>query len=304
MTIFLIILVLILLVLIFRLFIGINEGFQNQDLKETTKQGYTNFLAFYNPFCANWHKTIQSSVAAEIPQQPLTNPSQVSSSSAPDISEVDMNNYITQLSQQISQPLPPICKVLPSTIDINSLPNIITQMPLSTQPFINALNWMNNQLQKAQANLGDALKGSTLNGSEHFEDMCQNMSTCLANNPQLVKQLADELSGQKLKQQEYQQEQLMRLINPFLTVPELLQAFSQNKLLVQKAQDIQNQAQSGELIDKINIPDVEIKYQKPSGANNLIDIKQNNPNRYNELQQNYGQWFSIKKTLDQINAAL
>jgi hypothetical protein len=56
----------------------------------------------------------------------------------------------------------------------------------------------------------------------------------------------------------------------------------------------------------MNIPDTDtdIKYTKPPGANNLNNMKQNNPARYNELQTNYKQLFSVKKLFDQINSAL
>lgn len=321
MTTLLLILVVILIILLFRLFI-VKEGFQSQmetpsGLNQETIEDYNKFILFYNPFCANWQKAIQSSVASELPQQPLTDPSQVYSSSnaTSTISLSDMNVYITQLSQQLSQPLPPICKALPSTIDSSSLPNIIKEIPQSTQPFINALNWMNAQLEKSQANLGSALQGKTTEAFDNFAtdfstDVCQNISSCLSNNPELVKQFALNLSEQNSKQQkqqlEEQERQLIGAINPFLIMPELSQALSQNTALVQKAQEIQDQAQSGELINKINVPggNTVNKYEKPPGANNLIDMKQNNPDKYNEIQQNYGQWFSIKKTLDQINAAL
>lgn len=312
MTILLLILIVVLIILLFRLFV-VKEGFQSQELNPEITQDYSKFILFYNPFCANWQKAIQSSVAAELPQQPLTDPSQVySGSNTTSISETDMNMYINKLSQQLSQPLPPICKALPSSIDTSSLPNIIKEMPQSTQPFINALNWMNVQLEKSQANLGSALQGNTAEAYENFvsTDVCQNMSSCLSNNPELVKQLALNLSeqnSQQLEQQlEQQEKQLIEVIKPFLINPELSQAFNQNTVLVQKAQEIQDQAQSGELINKINVPggNTVNTYEKPPGANNLIDMKQNNPDKYNEMQQNYGQWFSIKKTLDQINATL
>jgi hypothetical protein len=320
MTILLLILIVVLIILLFRLFI-VKEGFQSQELNPEITEDYSKFILFYNPFCANWQKAIQSSVASELPQQPLTDPSQVYSSSnaTSTISESDMNAYITQLSQQLSQPLPPICKALPSTIDSSSLPNIIKEIPQSTQPFINALNWMNAQLEKSQANLGSALQGNTVeafdNSGADFSadfstDVCQNISSCLSNNPELVKQLALNISEQNSQQQqqqlEQQETQLIEVIKPFLIMPELSQAFNQNTALVQKAQEVQDQAQSGELINKINVPggNTVNTYEKPPGANKLIDMKENNPDKYNEIQQNYGQWFSIKKTLDQINAAL
>jgi len=281
------------------------EGFQTYTLKPTTIKSYNDFLSFYNIFCANWQKSIKSSVASQIPQKPLTSPSQVSSSNAPDIPEGDMNNYITVLSRQILKPLPPICKTLPSHIDINSLQKIIKEIPKSTQPFINALNWMNTQLEQSQANLGPALEGVPPT-FESFEDICDNVSACLDNNPELVKRVAVNVADQQKREQEQQEEQLVKTLQPFLTEPELRRVFNKNIQLFKQAQEIQSKAENGELLNQMNIPDndIDIKYTKPPGANNLNNIKQNNPARYNELQTNYNQWFSIKKLTDQINATL
>ena len=299
-----IILTLLIILLLLHLFIvKTEEGFQ-VNLKPTTIKSYNDFLSFYNTFCSNWQKAIQSSVASQIQQQPLTDPSQVSSSGAPDIPKVDMNNYIAKLSQQLSQPLPPICKPLPSSLDNNSLLQIIKEVPKSTRPFINALKWMNVQLEQAQANLGPALEG--IPPLENFEDMCDNVSACFDNNPELVKRVAIDLAEQQKREQKQQEEELVKAVQPFLIEPELRQSFNKNIILVQKAQEIQNKAESGQLLNQMNIPDDdnEIKYTKPPGANNLINIKQNNPARYNELQQNNKQWFSIKKLTDQINSNL
>jgi len=278
------------------------EGFQVDSLKPTTIKSYSNFLSFYNTFCSNWQKSINSSVASQIPQKPLTDPSQVTSSDTPDIPEGDMNNYITLLSQQISQSLPPICKKLPSQLDNNSILRIIKEVPKSTRPFINAINWMNSQLEQSQANLGPALEG--ISPLESFEDMCDNVAACIENNPELAKRVAVNVADQQKKEQEQYEEQLLKAINPFLTEPELRRAYDKNILLFKQAQEVQTKAESGQLLKQMNIPDndIDIKYTKPPGANNLNNMKQNNPARYNELQTNYKQLFSVKKLLDQINS--
>lgn len=278
------------------------EGFQVYELKPITIKTYNDFLSFYNTFCSNWQKSIKSSVASQIPQQPLTSPSQVNSGIVPDIPEGDMNNYISILSQQLSQSLPPICKTLPQ-LDANLLPQLIKEVPKSTGPFINALNWMNTQLEQSQANLGSALKGNPPPIYDNFEDICDNVSACFDNNPEFVKKIALDLAEQQRKEQEYQEDQLVKALKPFLIEVELRRAFNKNIQLFKQAQEIQNKAASGELLNEIKIPDTEKKiiYTKPPGANNLINMKQNNPARYNEIQTNYKQLFSLKKLFDQIN---
>ena len=307
MSILLILLGLLIILVILRLFVEKSvEGFEDIPLNPETIKGYNNFLAFYNPFCTSWDKAITSSAASEIPQQPLTDPSQVSDSgsgSAPPISTEQKNKYITDLSQKLNQKFPPICSQMPTTLNSSNLADVISKVPSDIQPFTNALNWMNSQLEKAQANLGSALQGQPT--SEGFED-CQNMAQCLLNNPNLLQELAIGISEQNAIPIVQQQEQLMVKIIPFFNTPELSQAFGQNIILMEKAQQIQNQAQSGELVNQVNVPggNTRATYEKPPGANNMNDMKQNNPERYNELKTNYSQWFSLKGMLDNINANL
>jgi len=307
MTILLILLILLFILIILNLYASIPyEGFQTSvPLNPDTIQAYNSFLAFYNPFCANWQKAIVSSIAIDTPQEPLTSPSQVGTSTATTPSDSDMNTYITQLSQQLGQPLPPVCVSLPSTVDSTTIAQIIPMIPTDTTPYINALNWMNTQLEKAQSNLGSALQG----GSEGFDDissMCQNISQCLANNPQLAQQIAEELNAQSAQTVAQQEQQLMALLTPFMSTQTLTDALGQNTVLVQKAQDIQNQAQSGELVNQINVPggNSQTTYSMPDGSDNLKQIQQDNPDRYNELKKNYGAWVAIKGLMDQINATL
>jgi hypothetical protein len=216
-----------------------------------------------------------------------------------------MNTYITQLSQQLGQPLPPVCILLPSTVDSTTIAQTIPMIPTDTTPYINALNWMNTQLEKSQSNLGSALQG----GSEGFDDMssmCQDISQCLANNPQLAQQIAEELNAQSAQNVAQQEQQLIALLTPFVSTQTLTAAVEQNTVLVQNAQEIQNQAESGELVNQINVPggNSQTTYTMPDGSDNLKQIQQNNPDRYNELKKNYGAWVAIKGLTDQINATL
>jgi hypothetical protein len=312
MTILLILLILLFVLVLLKLLYQEKriEGFEAAiPLNPDTVQGYKNFLAFYNPFCANWQKAIVSSIAADTPQEPLTSPSQVSDSGsggAATPSSADMNTYINQLSQQLGQPLPPVCTTMPDSVDSTNIGQIIPLIPTDTTPFINALNWMNKQLEKAHSGLGTALQGGKPQ-TEGFDDAtCQNMATCLANDPALIAQLAQELAGQNAQAVVQQEQQLMAAMIPFLSTQALSEAFGQNTLLIQKSQDIQNQAQSGQLVNQINVPggNTRATYTKPDGSDNLAQMEKNNPDRAAELKANYGQWYAIKQLTDQINATL
>ena len=178
-------------------------------------------------------------------------PSDVGKGTAPTPSEAEMNLYIQQLSQQLGQPLPAVCTTLPQQIDSNSLATVLQQIPTDPQPYMNALNWMNSQLEKSHANLGSALQGNPI---EPFDDMCQDISQCIANNPQLAQQIAQQVLQQEEEQQQQlvtqESQQLLQRINPFLA-QDFTAAVTQNEQLVQKSQDIQNQAQNGALVNQI-----------------------------------------------------
>jgi hypothetical protein len=313
MTILLVLLGLLFILIILRLFVT-TEGFTdstgattNTISSETTK-AYTEFLQFYNTFCANWQKAITSSVAADLPQQPLTDPSQVQTSTAPSIPTSQLNLYITQLEQQLSQSLPQICTDLPTTLDSTSLAKVISLLPTDPQPYINALNWMNQQMSVAHQNLGVALSGNAKSGQgkESFQDMCQNVSQCIANNPQLAQQIAQQIAQQNQQTIQQQEQKLMAIINPFLTNQTLQTANELNQQLVQKSQDIQNKAQSGELVNQINVPQGTPVQPivKPANSDTLSQMANSNPQKYNDLKQNFAPMFSLKQTLESINAAL
>lgn len=287
-----------LIILVLLNILVVKEGFKDSiQLKPSTIKKYNKFISFYDSFCSNWQKAIISSVASEIPQQPLTDPTQVQSISAPKISTEQMNQYILSLSQELGRPLPTICISLPPTIDSNNINQVISLIPGDITPYINALNWMNTNLSKAHGNLGIALQGNL--NLEGFDDMCQNVEQCLQNNPQILQ----ELQQQNLEQQE---QQLLKLITPFLSSDELIKALEINKDLVGKSQKIQEQAQSGELVNQINLPGGNTRaiYTKPAGASTLTDMQQSNPEQYNNLKQNYSQLFSLKQLLEQINSNL
>jgi hypothetical protein len=295
----LLILILILVVLLFINKSKSRESFENQ-LDPAVQQAYTAFLEFYNPFCASWQKAIQSSVASEIPQQPLTDPSQISTSSAPSISEPEMNDYIVKLSQQLNHPLPQICIPLPTSATPTQLPQILQQIPKDIQPYMNALQWMNTNLSSAHANLNSALN------VEGFDNECANLAQCIANNPQIAQQIAQQQEQQQQQNIQQQGQQLLDIITPFIQSQPLKQAQQENQTLMQKSQDIQNQAQSGEILNQISLPNEPQAppFVVPPGGQALQQMKDTNPEKYNEYQKNYAPWFGLKQLMEQINATL
>lgn len=303
MTVLLVLFCLFIILILINIFV-VKETFQDVPLDPNVIQGYNNFLLFYNSFCPNWQKAIISSIAADTPQQPLTSPSQVGSGSAPTPSEEEQNTYIQKISQSLNQSFPPICTTLPQTVDSSSLLKVIQQIPTDAQSYLNALNWMNTQLSKSHSDLGSALQGQRT--TEGFGDMCSDITQCIANNPQLAQQIAEQMVEQSQQSIMEQGQELLTKVKPFTSMPELVQAMSENKDLVQKSQDIQNQAQSGELFNQISIPGSEsqISYVTPPGGDALSQMKKNDPDKYNDYKQNYNQWFVIKSLMEQINGTI
>ena len=295
---------LIILIVLFKFTASVKEGFQDIPLDEKTIQAYNNFLNFYNPFCANWRKAMQAAVASNMPQEPLTDPSQVTSSSAPTISDDDMNKLIYQMAVASNTPFPPICTPLPAKIDNNNMLEILQKIPKQAQPYINALAWMNATMEQSQGDLGGALQGQS---TESFEDMCQDISQCIANNPDLAKQIAQNISQQQQQEQSKAEQILVATTSLFTINPGLQQLLQQNKDLVKKSEDIQNQAQSGDLINQVNLPPEKSTWGKPRappGGSKLKDMQNSDPAKYNELKQNYRMWFDLKSLMEQINGNL
>ena len=310
----LVLLLIILIVLVLRLFV-VKEGFENGEntLPSDLVQNYKKFLDFYNPFSTNWQKAITTSLATEIQQQPLTSPSQAaaladSNQTIPQPSEAEFNDYVAKLSQQLNQTLPPMPKQLPQQLDRGNLRDVIKSLPNDSKPFLNALNWMNTNLDKSHANLNVALQGGKIEGFEEQDQaQCPDISNCILNNPAVLNQIAEaqeNLSNKKNKESLQQQiDQLQTKLNRFTTNQALYQALNTNNDLVKKSEEIQRQAQSGELINQINVPggNTVTKYEKPPGANALADMKKSDPQKYNDYKQNYSQWFAVKSLIEQIN---
>ena len=278
------------------------EGFQTNELLPTTMDNYKQFIAFYNPFIKNWENAIVSSIVADIPQEPLTSPNQITTSSFPQPNREQMNAYISQLSINLGQEFPKITEQLPPNIDNTTLASINKHIPNNPVAYENALKWMNEQLEKSQANLGSALQGAPIEAFDDVQNSCQDLSQCIKDNPDLVSQVAYQVCG---KQKE-EETDINAKLQKFNTDTQLQKSAADNIILIQKSKDIQNKAQSGELYKEINIPgaDKETHYTTPAGGNALGDLEKNNPQKYNDLKDNYKQWFSLKKLIEQINGNL
>ena len=257
------------------------DGFE--DVNPVVQEKYKKFVAFYNPFQDNWKKAIVSSSASEVEIQPLTSPSQTSNADAPTFSSSELNAQVEGLARKLNQPLAYITEPLPPMLDMAAIKSI----QLTPEPYINALRWMNGKLEEAQANMASAMQGKNPEG---FADMCEQIDQC-----------NQQQQGRLLQQQK----QLGNQFDQILMNPSLQQAWKQNRILVAAADKIKGQAQSGDLLNQLNLPsEPKIKYTLPKGSNKWKDMKENDPEKAKEYEKNYGQWTNLKSWSDQINSRL
>lgn len=308
---FLLIVVSILVILL--LHIRIEEGWEDKKagMDPMLVQRYQIFQEFYNPFLVNWEKAIQTSMLSDLPQPSETNPDDPPRITPPRFSRLEMNAYIQGMSQEKEIELPLLTDPLPNRIDDADVSKLLEVIPKDTQPFQHALDWMNQHMKDSQQQLQQALQGiPVVPIVESFADSCQEVTRCMREDPEFAKQFAQQVSQaqqeQKEKEINEQQEELNKRLNQFIMDKEVIQAGKTNQELSRQVQQVQQQAESGELYQKINLPSDpnEVPFSIPSNGFALSQMQQKNPQQYNELKDNYSQWFSIKQLMEQINQNL
>ena len=278
------------------------EPFQNTPIPTIDSELVTTYKAFakiYNEFLTTWQKAIVSSMSADQPQEAATSPSQAPSGTPPIPPNAQMNAYIANLSQLLGKSLPNMTDPLPTTIDINTFPVIAPRIPTNPAPYTNALQWMNKQLQEAHEQLQSALKGESFKDLEGFDNQtCQDLSKCFRDNPELAQQMTAVLQ----EQQQKNQKQVSAQMKQFMANPAFAQAFRTNQQLVEQSKQVQNQAQSGELLNQMDLPaEPGIKYSLPEGSDKLLKMDYA---KQQEVKAASPSMFSLKILMDQINANL
>lgn len=229
------------------------EGFENSTpnvkeikLSQNTIDNYNNFKEFYNKFMQNWEKAIISAIALNTESSITTQPTK------PSIDQ--MNKYIVSLSKELEKPLPNVTVLLPDTIDSIKLSEIIKIIPDNSEMYVNALEWMNRNLEKSQENLNKSISGRPI---EQFEDIyrdeCKDISKCL-DDPDVVAKLT-EAQNKKEEDKIHNNEALLSSrVSSFLSNIKLKPLVDNNIKLFKNADDIKNKASSGQLLNDIKLP--------------------------------------------------
>jgi hypothetical protein len=297
----LILLTLLFILVVLRFFV-VEEGFQNIQLQQTTINNYNRFKDFYNKFMTNWEKAVISSAVADMPQEPLSSPSEAPTGEPPKPSRNDMNLYVVALAKKINKQLPPVTDLVPEQVDANTLPVISQNIPQDPKLFINALEWMNENLEKSQSDLGSALRGGSI---ETFQSQCDDISKCIANNPELLNKLAEAQRNQAAQNLGIYEQTLSSKVNKLFSAG-LNKSYQRNQQLVKQAEETQRRAESGEMINDINVPEGRSKatYIKSPNDESMKNLQQTDPQKYNQLKKSNPQWFAVKQLIEQINSTL
>ena len=244
------------------------EGFVPAELQAK----YQKFATFYNAFLASWKKAVTTSWSTRIEPPPLSK----DKPSAPTPTRAELNQEVAALSREAGKAFPPITDAVPDTME--SVVTIDGKVPSNPTPYLNALRWVNAKMEQSKRDMEDALKG---NGAAGFEDFntCGQMAQC---------------------QQEAERKQTVSLsarLDAFNNA-ELQRALQTNQALMEDAKKIQNQAQSGQLLNDLNLPpEPGTSFKKLEGADVLSTMS---PEKNEELKANYRTWYDYKSLLSQM----
>ena len=291
------------IILLILLVMKSREGFESPTTNDIVRPeilaSYKAFAAFYKPFLVNWEKAIVTSYELQKPQPSLE---QTQTFSAP--SRTELNAYIAKVSQEKGVALPSLTEALPETIAQPTMSLLLTLVPTDSTPYLNALQWMNTQLASAQQGLASmkAVEGfiwarmKGLPQHEGFTYVQEPFATC--------DEIAKCMDARDQAKQASQEQELIRRLATFQN-PALQTAMKENKRLVGKSEQIQKQAQSGELLSQFSLPkEISVPLIAPEGGSKLSGLQQSDPAKYKSLQQQGGSMFALKGLMEQINRTL
>ncbi len=271
------------------------EGFESPDtVRPEIMRDYEAFAVFYQPFLINWEKAIMTSYGL---QKPSLEQTQTFSAA----SRTELNSYIAKVSQEKGVALPSLTEALPNTIAKPTIPLLLTLVPTDSTPYLNALQWMNTQLATAQQDLASmkAVEGfiwARMKGlpQAHVQEAfvtCDDIAKCM--------------DARDQAKQASQEQELIRRLRSFQN-PALQTAMKENKRLVGKSEQIQKQAQSGELLRQFSLPTgpPSPPLIAPEGGSKLSELQKSDPAKYKSLQQQGGSMFALKGLMEQINRTI
>ena len=265
-----------------------SEGFE--DVEPTFLTKYNKFMKFYNTFMDNWTKTIITSMNTDAPVKASTSQN---TGTPPQPTIEQMNQYIQILNKKEGKIFPSITVLLPEIKTIDDLNKL--QLPQKSEPFKIALEWMNTNLSKALESIPtlatvqgfvDIMRGYHVEGFKDVDgkDICQQITSC---------------QETQNKQNIVVQKDMEKVFDEFDKLEPILQ---KNQELIIQSKEIQEKAQNGTLLPKA--PSMPSPYRLPNGSDKLQKMKQDDPEKYKEYENNFGQFVAMKQSFDGINSVL
>jgi hypothetical protein len=278
-------------------------------VSEEFKKGYHTFREFHGAFVTRWKDALIT--AYQLEQPSLTG--------AKEPTPTELNATVTKITASLGKPLPPLPVENDPFPEVETLDDIervrlLDRIPSSAQPYMDALEWMNQKFLQAEKELNHALQGGGIPSLEGFSlqgqgqgqgQECAAMTACLAENPDFLRQLSAAQQEEARQRLERIQRELLGRFAQFQQ-PRLQSAFELNGRLSAKAKETQRKAQSGEWIKDVRIPAKEEgpRPVAPPGGSALEELRQSDPERYAEYQRGYSSLFSVKQLMEQINRNL
>lgn len=276
------------------------------------KKHYRAFLHFYHPFLTSWKETLITAYQLEQPA-----PTTSSQTNPPEPTAIQLQTVVQKLTSSLGKPFPSLTDLFPEqieTLDDIDRERLMDRVPKSAQPYFHALEWMNDQLLKAQKEVENALKGGGLPSFDGFVSgsgggTCADLSQCFKDNPELVRQLLQaqqEEAGQRLER--FQRDLISRFEQFYQ--PRLVSALELNGRLRKSAKEMQQKAQSGDWIKDVKMggsgggDSEKIGLASPPGGDTLEELRRTNPEKYKQLQKGDASLFSVKQLFEQINRNL
>jgi hypothetical protein len=257
---------------------------------------YKEFIHFYNPFMETWQKAITTAVGLERPAPNEGDP-------IPSPTRDELNTYVRLLSQKLDTPLPFVTDPFPDSFTpgtIETIRSLLEATPVSA--FQSATDWMNARIKESHEKMGGALKGEGFR-VEGFasSDQCAAFASCL-DDPAFLERLA----AAQAKQSAKEKGDIVSKMNQLIGNTGLQRSLQTNASLRSESDRIQNQAQSGDMLNSMDLPidDLASKYTLPEGADALEKMKKNDPEKYKQYQTNQKSYVEMKQLFDQISRNL
>ena len=288
------------------------EGFEGQPIDPKVEQKYQQFVGFYNPFLVNWEKAIVTMIGLDTPVKPLTSPDDVASATFQAPTRVEMNAYIKKLEKTSEKPLPFLTDPLPAMLTPTVLADVTQYITMDPSPYQNALEIMVNSQKEAHSQL-DAMKKSpegfdAINPYQYMEgfDSCQDYKKCMTD-PEVIAAIAKAQSEQQQKEQSDRQNEFETKLDKFNSDKAIQGLTEQNKVYLQKAMEIQEQAKNGTLLNQFNLTNGDTSldhFIKPQGIYKLANLKKDNPTQYAEYEKKNSQIMTVVGLLNSISNTL